>query len=178
MSFSIRPAHTDDIAALEELIARSARELSRDVYSEEEIDTAITHVFGVDSELVADGSYFLVEDEAGTPLACGGWSRRKTLFGGDRFAARESGLLDPKVEPAKIRAFFVHPDHARKGIGRALLEHCEAAARQHGFTRMEMMATLPGVKLYARYGYAAQEFSLYHPPEGVSLRFVRMTKTL
>lgn len=178
MSFRIRPARTDDIAALEELIARSARELSRDVYSEAEINSAITHVFGVDSELVADGSYFLVEGEAGVPLACGGWSRRKTLFGGDRFAARETGLLDPKVEPAKIRAFFVHPDHARKGIGRALLEHCEAAARQHGFSRMEMMATLPGVKLYARYGYIEQEPSLYHPPEGMPVRFVRMTKTL
>src|SRR5687767_5514600 len=115
MTFRIRPTIPTDIPLLETLIADSARGLSRDVYTEAEIEAAITHVFGVDSELVEDGTYFTVTDiDSDTPLACGGWSRRKTLFGGDRFAARESGLLDPASEPAKIRAFFVHPDHARR----------------------------------------------------------------
>lgn len=178
MSFHIRPATDDDIPALEALIALSARELSRDVYSDAEIEAAVTHVFGVDSELVADGTYFIVTDEVGELLACGGWSRRKTLFGGDRFDGRLAGLLDPRSEAAKIRAFFVHPGHARKGIGHALLDHCETAAREHGFRHIEMMATLPGVKLYARYGYATLEEVLHRTPDGVTLRFARMAKAL
>lgn len=179
MSYRIRPALPADIPALDALIDASARALSLEDYSEEEIHTAITHVFGVDSELVADGTYFVVEDsETGEPLACGGWSRRKTLFGGDRFAGRAAGLLDPATEAAKIRAFFVHPSQARRGIGRALLEHCEQEARGHGFTQAEMMATLPGLRLYARCGYTAQEESLYEAPDGKTVRFVRMTKPL
>jgi GNAT superfamily N-acetyltransferase len=179
MTFRIRPATSLDVPLLETLIAESARGLSRDVYTEEEIEAAITHVFGVDSELVEDGTYFTVTDvDGGTPLACGGWSRRKTLFGGDRFAARESGLLDPASEPAKIRAFFVHPAQARRGIGRALLQHCESEAARHGFTRIEMMATLPGVKLYGCYGYAVLEECLHQTPCNTPLRFMRMRKAL
>lgn len=177
MSYRIRPALICDQPQLETLIAASARTLSRNVYTEEEIETAITHVFGVDSELVADGTYFIVEQD-GEFLACGGWSKRKTLFGGDQFAAREAGLLNPSTDPAKIRAFFVHPDHARKGIGRALLEHCEAAARAHGFTQAEMMATLPGVKLYEACGYKAKPAILHPTPNGKTLRFVPMKKDL
>lgn len=178
MTFRIRPATAADTPALEALMAISARELSRDVYSEAEIEAAITYVFGVDSELVEDGTYFAVVDDDDRPLACGGWSRRRTLFGGDRFAGRKAGLLDPRSEPAKIRAFFVHPAQARKGIGRALLGHCEAEAKRHGFTRIEMMATLPGVRLYARYGYETLEESVHRTPDGVDLRFVRMAKAL
>jgi GNAT superfamily N-acetyltransferase len=179
MSYHIRSATPADKQNLDRLIALSARALSRDAYSEEEIETAIAHVFGVDSELVADGSYFVVEPpEGGEALACGGWSRRKTLFGGDRFAARSSGYLDPQHEPAKIRAFFVHPDYARKGIGRVLLAHCEQAARAHGFGQAEMMATLPGVRLYEKCGYAPQEPVVYTAPDGKTLRFIRMTKSL
>lgn len=179
MTFRIRTAIPLDIPSLETLIAESARGLSRDVYTEAEIEAAIVHVFGVDSELVEDGTYFTVTDsEDGAPLACGGWSRRKTLFGGDRFEGRQSGLLDPASEPAKIRAFFVHPGHARKGIGRALLQHCESEAVRHGFTHIEMMATLPGVKLYSRYGYTVLEECLHQTPSNIPLRFLRMGKAL
>lgn len=173
----IRPASFDEIPALESLIALSARHLSTADYTPEQIESAIAHVFGVDSELVKDGSYFVVE-ENGEYLACGGWSKRKTLFGGDRFAGRESGLLNPAVDAAKIRAFFVHPAHARKGIGRALLAHCEAEARRHGFTQAELMATLPGVKLYRQEGYTGDTIEHFRQPDGVEVPFLPMRKSL
>lgn len=176
--FHIRAVEPKDIAFLEELIRISARELSRETYTQKEIDAAIEHVFGVDTELVEDGTYYTVLNDAGAYMACGGWSRRRTLFGGDHFTGREEGLLDPKRESAKIRAFFVHPDHARKGIGKALLEHCEAQARSHGFQLCEMMATLPGVKLYEKFGYVAMEECLHAAPDGTRIRFVRMAKRL
>jgi GNAT superfamily N-acetyltransferase len=175
-SILIRPVRTEDFRRLQALIAASARALSREDYTDQEIEAAIGHVFGVDSELVADGSYFVVERE-GEYLACGGWSRRRTLFGGDQCAGRESGFLDPRTEAAKIRAFFVHPDHARQGIGMALLVHCESEARSHSFTKMEMMATLPGVKLYRRFGYEGHEIVICDTPAG-PIRFVPMRKSL
>jgi GNAT superfamily N-acetyltransferase len=173
---TIRPARADEIDALEALIVLSARALSRGFYDARETEAAITHVFGVDTDLVADGTY-LVAEEAGQAVGCGGWSRRKTLFGGDRFAARESGLLDPAVDAARIRAFFVAPGHARKGIASALLEACEASARQAGFQRMTLMATLPGVPFYAAHGYQAGEAS-EHLCGDVTVRFVVMNKDL
>jgi GNAT superfamily N-acetyltransferase len=172
----IRPARENDREALEKLIASSARALSVPDYTEREIEAAIAHVFGVDSELVADGTYFVVERD-GKCVGCGGWSRCRTLFGGDQYTGRESGFLDPRSEPAKIRAFFVHPDHARQGIGSALLRHCEAEAKTHGFSRIEMMATLPGVKLYRRFGYEAEEVVECETPAG-PIRFVPMRKQL
>lgn len=177
MFFTIRPAMPENQPELEELISLSARELSREEYTAGEIEAAVEHVFGVDSELVADGTYFVVERE-GEIVACGGWSRRRTLFGGDRYEKRESGLLDPKHEAAKIRAFFVHPAHARQGIGRALLAHCEEQAREHGFTSAEMMATLPGVKLYEALGYAGGQMETHTMPDGRTVRFLPMQKRL
>ncbi len=177
MSLIIRPALPDDIPAMEALIAASARALSREEYSEAETEAAIAYVFGVDSELVADKSYFVCLWE-GQLAACGGWSRRRTLFGGDRYEGRASGLLNPEIEPAKIRAFFVHPNFARRGIGKALLLHCETEARAQGFTQMEMMATLPGVKLYQALGYQGETIEFHSMPNGVSVRFMRMTKSL
>jgi GNAT superfamily N-acetyltransferase len=148
----IRPAIADEIAPLERLIAASARALSQGFYDDREIEAAIAHVFGVDSELIADGTYFVAE--AGGRLAgCGGWSRRRTMFGGDRFAAREAGLLDPAIDAARIRAFFIAPGWQRRGIATALLRTCEAAAAAAGFARMALMATLPGVPFYAAHGY-------------------------
>jgi GNAT superfamily N-acetyltransferase len=175
-SYFIRPVLEKDREVLEELIANSARALSRDDYTEEEIEAAVNHIFGVDSELIEDKSYFVVERE-GEYLACGGWSRRRTLFGGDRYAGRKSGLLDPSTEPANIRAFFVHPKHTRQGIGAALLLHCEEQARSHGFSAAQMMATLPGVKLYQACGYEAEEMVRYSTPDG-EVRFVPMRKRL
>ncbi len=173
----LRPARHDEIPELEALIALSARGLSRDDYSNEEIETCVAHVFGVDTELVDDGTYYVAEID-GRPVACGGWSRRKTLFGGDNFQGRESGFLDPASDAAKIRAFFIHPDFARRGLGTAILRHCEGEAKAAGFTRMEMMATLPGIKLYRALGYegsATQDFAM---PNGVSIRFLPMSRTL
>lgn len=178
MSYTIRPVSYFEIPSLEMLIADSARGLSGDDYTPEQIETAITYIFGVDSELVNDGTYFAVVDESGAYLACGGWSKRRTLFGGDHYAGRKSGLLDPKKDAAKIRAFFVHPDHARKGVGKALLEHCEAEALRHGFTEAELMATLPGVKLYGRYGYVGDAVQRFKQLNGVEVPFVPMKKKL
>jgi GNAT superfamily N-acetyltransferase len=175
-NIAIRPARNEDYGRLQTLIAASARALSHDDYTDQEIEAAIAHVFGVDSELVADGSYFVVERE-GECVACGGWSRRRTLFGGDQCAGRESGFLDPRTEAAKLRAFFVHPDHARQGIGTALLLHCESEAKSHSFTEMEMMATLPGVKLYRRFGYEGHEIVICDTAAG-PIRFVPMRKSL
>ena len=175
--WQIRPATLADVPVLEALIADSARALSADDYSPEQTEAAIAYVFGVDSELLSDQSYFVVEQNS-TALACGGWSRRKTLFGGDNYAARESGYLEPATDAAKIRAFFVHPQAARRGIGKALLLHCEQQARAHGFYRIEMMATLPGVKLYAAFGYLELSREEFVQPNGVVLPFVKMGKAL
>ncbi len=177
MDHILRPARRDETAALEDLIRLSARGLSRDDYSDVEIETCVAHVFGVDSELVGDGTYYVVEI-AGRPVACGGWSKRKTLFGGDNYQGRKSGYLDPLTEAAKIRAFFVHPDFARRGLGTAILRHCEDEARKEGFTRMEMMATLPGVKLYRALGYEGESIQTFDMPNGVPLRFMPMSRQL
>lgn len=175
-ALTIRPARASEIPALEALIAASARLLSQGFYTPAETEAAITHVFGVDSELVGDGSYLLAEDADGV-LGCGGWSRRTTLFGGDRFAGREAGFLDPARDAAKIRAFFVAPPAARRGVGAALLQACETAAAAAGFARTELMATLPGVPFYAAHGYAGSD-----PVDldcgGVMVRFVPMGRAL
>ncbi len=177
MDYRVRRATLDDRAALEELIAESARGLSRGDYSEEQVEAAIASVFGVDTELILDGTYYVAEAE-GSPVGCGGWSRRRTLFGGDRYAERDSGELDPSAEPAKIRAFFVHPAWARRGVGAAILETCEREARARGFRSVELMATLPGVRLYAARGYEAGERVGYEIKEGVRLELVPMRKAL
>src|SRR6202167_5731941 len=142
MSYQLRNATRADQAALQRLIARSARELGAQDYRPEQIEGALLGAFGVDTQLIDDGTYFVVEAD-GKLVGCGGWSRRRTLFGGDRHRERDAAELDPKVDAAKIRAFFVDPDHARRGIGRALLERCESEARARGFRRLELMGTLP-----------------------------------
>jgi GNAT superfamily N-acetyltransferase len=170
-----RAATLDDVPALKRLIAASARAFGRDDYSEAQIEAALGTAWGVDSELVRDGTYFVVEAD-GAMAACGGWSRRHTLFGADAQPGRESALLEPTVDAARIRAFFVHPDHGRRGIGRALLARCEDAARREGFRAAELMATLPGERLYRAFGYVAGA-PVDHPlPGGLTIRFVPMRK--
>ncbi|HMX29198.1 MAG TPA: GNAT family N-acetyltransferase, partial [Blastocatellia bacterium] len=132
MSVKIRHAIFEDVAALERLIEASVRALSQGYYSPPQIESSLKYVFGVDTQLVADGTYFVVEAD-GQLAGCGGWSKRKNLYGGDKVKTEADNLLDPKTEPSRIRAFFVHPDFARRGIGRLLLETCEEAARQAGF---------------------------------------------
>jgi GNAT superfamily N-acetyltransferase len=175
---ALRRATLADCPAVAELIAESARGLGRREYTDRQIESAIeTGVFGVDTDLIRDGTYFVAE-AGGRVVGCGGWSRRRTLFGGDRFARREAEELDPRTEPAKIRAFFVHPDWARRGIGRRILERCESEARAHGFRSLEMMATLPGVRLYRTLGYAEGEPVEYEMDDGVRIGIVPMRKTL
>lgn len=176
-SFVVRAARHDEIPALEKLIARSARGLGPGYYSERETEAAITHVFGVDSDLVDDGTYLVAEDRDGTLLGCGGWSRRKTLFGGNNFAARESGFLDPAQDASRIRAFFVAPEAARRGVASTLLAECEARAAAAGFMRMALAATLPGVPFYAARGYVP-EGEISQSCGDVEVRFIPMTKRL
>lgn len=176
--FHIRPARFEEVPALEKLIADSVRGLSHGLYTPEELELCITHIYGVDTELVEDGTYFVAENSQHALIGCGGWSRRKTLFGGDGFKGRESGFLNPETDAARIRAFFVHPDHGRKGIGRALLRRCEAEAMAHGFSRMELMATLPGQLLYESHGYIVREEYLHPMPDGKTVRFLAMGKNV
>lgn len=151
--FSLRPARMTDVDSLRSLIALSVRELQKDDYSPEQLALAVETVFTLDTQLIADETYFLIENDAGTPVACGGWSRRRTLCGGDLHGERDNTLLDPTADAAKIRAFFVHPSWARRGLGSRLLAHCEQVAEAAGFTRFEMAATLTGVPLYTARGY-------------------------
>lgn len=174
----IRPATRDDIPALNALIVRSARELSRGFYDERETESAIRYVFGVDTSLVDDGTYFVVTDGPAL-LGCGGWSRRRTLYGGDQRPVGEvADLLDPSRDAARIRAFFVAPEAARRGVGRALLDACTRAAMAAGFHRLELMATLPGVPFYAVNGFIEEEQVVDTLPDGTPLRFLRMTRDL
>ena len=177
MTLVLRKAVIADIPQLRALIDRSARGLSQEDYRPEQIEGALRGAFGVDSQLLHDETYFIVED-ASTCVGCGGWSYRSTLFGGDARAGRDAAALDPKTQPAKIRAFFVDPQHARRGIGSMLLEHCEREARMHGFNAVELMATLPGVKLYSVRGYLAMPMVHFDVGEGESIEFVPMRKSL
>ncbi len=174
--FRIRVATAPDIPALEVLIAVSVNGLQAADYSPEQRAGALEAVFTVDTQLIADETYFVVENGAGEMVACGGWSKRKTLFGGDRADVREPELLDPRIDSARIRAFFVHPDWARRGIGSLLLEACESAARAAGFRHFEMGATLTGERLYRLRGYAALERIEVPLPNGARLPVIRMRK--
>ena len=174
--FGLRTATENDRDAIEQLIFVSARELSRGYYSDEEIAAALARVYGIDSTLIDDGTYFVAEADV-MLVGCGGWSKRKTLFGGDQFDGRNSELLDPAADAARIRAFFVHPNYARRGIARAILERCELEARQRGFQSFELMSTLPGVEFYLACGFHAGE-SIVYDASGVLLQFVPMKKSL
>lgn len=176
MSWHLRPATAADAPGIQELIARSIRSLGAADYSPQQIEGALQGAFGLDSQLITDGTYFVVESE-GSLIGCGGWSYRRTLFGGDARKGRDAGTLDPGTEAAKIRAFFIDPRAARRGIGSALLEHCEAEARRRGFRRAEMMATLPGKRLYEARGYVPGAAVQYPVGPGVTIEFVPMSKT-
>ena len=174
--FELRNALVEDEAALERLIAASARGLSV-AYTDLQVAAAIGTAFGLDRTLIDDGTYFVAE--AGCEIVgCGGWSRRATLFGGDRQPGRRSALLDPARDAARIRAFFVRPDWARKGIGRAMLARCEAEARGAGFTSAELVATVAGRELYGSLGYAADEPFEHRLAHDVAIQFIPMRKRL
>jgi GNAT superfamily N-acetyltransferase len=178
-SFTIRKAVSADVARLGELIERSVRVLQKTDYTPAQIDGALESVFGVDTRLIADGTYFIVEAMPDREVVgCGGWSKRKTLFGGDQYSGREDAVLDARQDAAKIRAFFVHPNWARRGIGSLILKTCEEAAQGEGFRRFEMGATLTGVALYRSAGYVEREHLAVPLANGASLPIVRMTKTI
>lgn len=188
----IRLATPGDITVLRDVIEASVRGLQARDYTAGQIEAALRSVYGVDTQLIADGTYFVAEASgfvAGAAseepeltksrpviVACGGWSKRKTLFGGDQWSARQDDLLDPKHDAAKIRAFFVHPDWARRGIGTMILVACESAAKAGGFKRLEMGATLSGVPFYRAKGYAELEDVEVPLGSGESLPIVRMAK--
>lgn len=174
---TLRKATLADVPALNTLIARSARGLSAADYRAEQIEGALRGAFGVDTQLLADETYFVAED-AGRLVGCGGWSFRSTLFGSDARAGRDSSTLDPETQAAKIRAFFVDPGCARRGIGSLLLDRCEAEARAQGYRRVELMATLPGVKLYAARGYVGGAQVSFDVGSGESIEFIPMHKNL
>jgi N-acetylglutamate synthase-like GNAT family acetyltransferase len=188
--FVIRKATAADIPALNALIAESVRGLQAEDYTEAQMEGALKTVFGVDSQLVADGTYLVVEavpaaephrpgdpTPSGVIVGCGGWSMRKTLFGGDVWSARQDDFLDPAREASKIRAFFIHPAWARRGIGSMLLDACETAARATGFQRYEMGATLTGAKLFAAKGYIAMKRIEIPLVNGEKLPVIHMEKS-
>jgi GNAT superfamily N-acetyltransferase len=177
VTIALRTAVSADIPQIEALIARSARDLSTADYRPSQIEAALRGAFGVDTQLLADRTYFAAEED-GRLVGCGGWSFRSTLFGSDRRSGRDPSTLDPCTQAARIRAFFVDPAAARRGIGSLLLETCEKAARSHGFQRVELLATLPGVKLYAARGYSAAAMVQFDMGDGQSIEFVPMHKTL
>lgn len=177
MTDLLRPARATEVPALNALIAASARDLSRGFYTPAETDLLIRHVFGVDTQLIADQTYFVIERD-GTLAACGGWSGRRTLFGGDQAKETLDPLLDPATEAARIRAFFVRPEWARQGLGRRMLGHAETCARTAGFGRAELMATLPGEPFYRAAGYERLEPVSHRLPGGETVRLVRMGRAL
>ncbi len=178
MIVNIRLATIADIPALRELIRESVSELSANYYSSVQIERALSHVFGVDTQLILDQTYFVAEVE-NQIAGSGGWSKRKTLFGGDqRKSSRIDRLLDPGTEAARIRAFYVHPRWSRRGVGSKLLKSCEDAARLAGFNRVELVATLPGEPLYLAKGYEKAEAVEIETPDAESLSAFRMTKSL
>jgi GNAT superfamily N-acetyltransferase len=181
MNIKIRKAVAADIPRLQEVIEASVRGLQAGDYTPAQIDGALKSVYGVDSQLIADGTYFaaeVTESDQTQIVACGGWSQRRTLYGGDQFAGREDSLLDPSRDAAKIRAFFVHPQWARRGIGSMILEACENAAFAAGFTKLEMGATLSGVAFYRAKGYEEIEKQAASLANGESLPIVRMAKEI
>jgi len=188
--FHLRVAVHEDVPILRELIEASVRGLQTQDYTQAQIEGALKTVFGVDSQLIADGTYIVAETEPGaTPrgqeenlqcrsmiVGCGGWSKRKTLYGSDHWTGREDALLDPLCDAAKIRAFFIHPDWARRGVGSLILQACEDAARSAGFTRYEMGATLTGAKLFGAKGYVAVKPISIPLVNGESLPVIHMEK--
>ena len=182
-SFTLRLARMEDAPALRALIAHSVRVLQAANYSPAKIEGSLEGTQGLDTRLIADGTYYVVEAaprEGESPLlvGCGGWSKRRTPFGSDSQPDRQDEPLDPAVDAAKIRAFFVHPEWARRGIATRILEACEQAGHASGFRRFEMTATLTGLPLYKARGYREMERALIPLPNGVSYPVVKLSKTL
>ena len=171
-----RLAREDDVAELEKLIPLSVRALQAPYYSAAQMEAALGPVFGVDRQLIRDGTYFVVEHE-GQIVGCGGWSKRRSLYGGDAHRVEPDSELDPTCDAARVRAFFVHPQWARRGIGRSIMTACEQAIMAAGFRKVDIVATLAGEPLYACFGYAVVERYEIVMAGGLKLAVVRMTRS-
>jgi GNAT superfamily N-acetyltransferase len=171
----IRKAVVDDLPQIERVMRASMASLGRGFYDERQLASALRYISVPDRGLIEDGTYFVVEED-GQIVACGGWSRRKKLYSGPASEDAVSGWLDPLADAARVRAMFVDPAYARRGLGRQILEASEADALRAGFTRFELMATLPGVPLYEVCGYRAVEPVTVELPDGVTLPCLRMTR--
>lgn len=177
---ALRVATMADVSALNAMIAESARALSAGYYAPAQVEAPVTHVFGVDTHLVTDGTYYVIDAPDGAPAAAGGWSSRRALYGGDQMASHDTTdeRLDPARDAAKIRAFFVHPAFARRGLARRLYAECVGAARAAGFRRIELMATLPGEPVYRALGFSEIERIEATLPGGVVIPLVRMARAV
>jgi GNAT superfamily N-acetyltransferase len=176
-TWPLRLAREDDVPSLEALIPLSVRALQAPYYSCAQMEAALGPVFGVDRQLIRDGTYFVSESN-GQILGCGGWSRRRSLFGGDQVRTQPDPELDPARDAARVRAFFVHPAWARRGIGRSIMKACERAIQESGFRSVDIVATLAGEPLYASFGYAVVERYEIALGGGLQLPAVRMNKSL
>ena len=174
----LRAAKLEDVPALQELICESVWALQREDYTDEQISGALGTIYGTDQRMILDGTFFVVENADGAIVACGGWSRRKTAFGSDSSPVKDDSFGEPGVDPARIRGFFVHPAWARQGLGTRILKACESAAVEAGFTRAELVATVTGVALYERHGYAVTRRYEFDLPNGASYVAVGMAKAL
>jgi GNAT superfamily N-acetyltransferase len=175
MALSWRLATAADLTALAAVMEAAIDELQKGFLSPEQI-AASRAIMGLDRQLVADGTYFVVEED-GAIAGCGGWSRRATLYGGDHTSGRDPDLLDPAKDAARVRAMYTHPDFARRGVGRLILELCEDAARAEGFSRLELMGTMSGRPLYEAYGFAAIE-DVLDDRGGAPVPLTRMGKAI
>jgi GNAT superfamily N-acetyltransferase len=173
---SLRLARPEDVAPLRELMHAAIDQLQASFLSPEQVAASFS-VMGLDSQLIADRAYFVVEAE-GRIAGCGGWSRRATLFGGDHSANRDAALLDPARDAARVRAMYTHPDFVRRGVGRMILAACEAAADAEGFASCELAATLAGEPLYRACGYQPLEHFKAETPMGIDVPLIRMGKRL
>ncbi len=174
-TLSHRLATRDDLEALKTLMDAAIGELQKPFLDEGQIASSRA-IMGLDTQLIDDGTYFVIESE-GQLAGCGGWSRRATMYGGDQTPGRSAALLDPAIDPARIRAMYTHPNHVRKGVGRLIISLCESAAKAEGFTRMELVATLSGEPLYRACGFESYE-NIVDDRGGAGVPLLRMRKSL
>ena len=170
-----RLAQRDDLKALRALMELAISELQKSFLDENQI-TSSRAIMGLDTQLIDDGTYFIVESD-GQLAGCGGWSRRVTMYGGDQTPGRSAALLDPTKDAARIRAMYTHPNHTRKGVGRLIISLCEDAAKAEGFTKMELVSTLSGESLYRACGFVPYE-NIVDDRGGAAVPLLRMKKSL
>ncbi|NKB89351.1 MAG: GNAT family N-acetyltransferase [Acidobacteria bacterium] len=176
--YATRPATQNDVPQLIELVKSSIRGFGSNFYDDAQMESSLEHLYGIDRQLIDDGTYYVVVHE-GSVIAAGGWSFRRTRYGGDQVeAARDANHRDPRLEPAAIRAFYVHPEHKRRGLGRRLHSCCEAAARDAGFRKLELLSTEMGAVFYRELGYTLGETEHADLPDGVSIPIIHMVKPI